>query len=85
MIKDERIKDVLRNEAEKFGVNIKDIEEVIDSMYYFIYEKVSKLDMRNMTYEDFLNTKKNFYIPALFKFYASEYNFKRLNINNKDE
>lgn len=79
MIKDKQIEILINNVATKNNVDIKDVEEVVDSCYGFIKNTINNLEIKNMTFEEFMNTKKNFNLPKLFKLHASEKKFKHIN------
>ena len=79
MVKDRRISQLIDYISEECGVLIKDVEEVEDWLYEFIRMNITCHDFSNMNLEEFRNAKKNFNIPKLGKFYASESIFKKIN------
>jgi hypothetical protein len=79
MDKDSRIIGIIKTISSENSISEKEVEKIIDLMYEFIYKKATSNDFTSMTLDEFKNTKKNFMIPELMKFYADEVIFKYLN------
>ena len=79
MIKDTYIKGILKDTADECNVSISEVESVAESAYKFIYDTITACEFRTMSLEEFRNTKKNFTMPGLFKLYADEGRFIRIN------
>lgn len=79
MDKDSRIIGIIKTISNENSISEKEVEKMIDSMYEFIYKKVTSNEFATMTLDEFKNAKKNFMIPELMKFYADEVIFKYLN------
>lgn len=79
MIKDTYIKGILKDTADECNVGILEVESVVESAYKFIYEAITPIPFKDMSLEEFKNTKKNFTMPGLFKLYADEGRFIRIN------
>lgn len=79
MIKDKHIKAILEELAQRYNLTVKEVEEIVESPYKFMRETISNIDFKNMTEEEFNNTKKSFNIPSMFKFYPSKNAFKKIN------
>ena len=66
--------------AEKHGLTLKQVKDVIYSPYKFIREKTKELELEEgLSKEEFKKIKTNFNIPALCKLYASYYIYKKIN------
>lgn len=86
MFKDKPINEVLRGVAIKNKVSSKEVEEIIDSMYKFIYNTTPTLKLKSKSLEEIENTKKNFNIPGIGKLYFNIKRFtKIINIKNERE
>ena len=79
MDKDSRIIGIIKTISNENSISEKEVENIIDSMYEFIYKKITSNEFSTMTLDEFKDTKKNFMIPELMKFYADEVIFKYLN------
>ena len=79
MIKDKYNKPVLEALSEELGISIDELEKVHDSAFKFARETIKAIPFKDMTLEEFHNTKKTFNIPGLCKLYPSEALFKRIN------
>ena len=79
MDKDNRIIGIIKTISNENSISEKEVENMIDSMYEFIYKKATSNEFSTMTLNEFKDAKKNFMIPELMKFYADEVIFKYLN------
>lgn len=87
MIKDRKIKGLLKEVASKYNISEKEAEKVIDDSYDLIYQTVKNLNVPEMTIEEIENEKTNFNMPGLFKFFINIAKIKRVKdkINSKEE
>lgn len=75
---DTRQRKIVRNIAIKYGLEIEQAEEIIESPFKFIRKTITKVDLQAIeTEEEFITQFKNFNIPYIGKMYANIYNFKK--------
>lgn len=82
MVKDNYILSILSKTASDCNVNESVVEDVIDTMYSFISNKITEHDYKQLSIDEVKRLKKNFNIPALGKLYVNE---KVFNVINKLE
>lgn len=86
MIKDNKINECLYKMSEELSLPTKEIERMIDSIGSFIRNTTHNINAKELTLEQFDNTKKNFNIPGLGKLYTSRKRFIQINkIDKVDE
>ncbi len=83
MIRDNRIDKLVSQVATEFNVSEKEIEDIVDAEGYFIRKTIQAIPYKEMSLEEYRNTKKNFNLPGLCKLYTSERGF--ININKLGE
>lgn len=84
MQKDRLIIEVLKEVATQEDITIAEVEKVVDLTHKFIYNTITAIPFKEMTLEEFRNTKKNFILPSLCKLFAEEARFYNMNIKNKN-
>lgn len=85
MEKDRIVLHILSEIKEDEGVPIKEQEKIIEAPFQFARDILRELDIKDMSLEEFRNTKKNFNIPGFGKLYAKEEIFYNLNKKKSDE
>lgn len=79
MIKDNYIKGILKQMEIDHQLPISVIEKVPELTNRFIKETISAIKFKEISLEEFRSQKKNFTMPGLYKLYASELRFKKVN------
>jgi len=75
---DKRQRNIVKALALKYGVEIDQVTQIIESPFKFIRKTISSVDVPNIkTEEEFLEKCKNFNIPYIGKMYANVYSFKK--------
>lgn len=70
--------------AEKHGLDLIEVEQMIQAPYEFIRAKTKELKFEdNLSKEEFDKLKTNFNLPAIGKLYASHYLYSKINENKK--
>ena len=70
--------------ADKYGIDVEIVMEIIKSPYDFIQKKTKELDFKNdLTREEFDKMKTNFNIPGIGKLYASFYLYNEIQKKKK--
>lgn len=83
MRKDKVISKIFEDVSKETGLPIHIIENIYESQWEFIYEKISTLDLDEVNEEEFNKLKTNFNIPALGKLFTS---YNRIeNVRRKSE
>jgi hypothetical protein len=85
MKKDSKIDNLVRDVATNNNVADKDVEMVVDLSYDFVNNTISAINFKEMSVEEFRNTKKNFNMPGLFKLHTLEGKFVKMNKLDEDE
>jgi len=80
--KDKIITSIFEQVAEEFNIPEETVEDIFTSQFEFARSIIESYNFRELTMEEFKNTKKNFFFPKLFKLYASDKQKERIeNIN----
>ena len=79
MEKDRIIIDILVNLKNEENITLKELENIIESPFKFAREITKNIEFKEMSLEEFKNTKKNFNMPGFGKLYAKEEIFYNLN------
>lgn len=70
--------------AQKYGLDVEDVELMVQSPYEFIRSKTKELEFNDeLTKKEFDKMKTNFNLPAIGKLYASHPLFKKIVENKK--
>ena len=70
--------------AEKHGLTVDEVKEIVSSPTKFIQEKSKEIVFEDgLTREEFDKKKKNFNIPAIGKLYASSVSYTHLTLPTK--
>jgi len=70
--------------AQKYGLDVADVEIMVKEPYEFIREKTKELTFEDdLTKEKFNKMKTNFNLPAIGKLYASHYLYNKIQENKK--
>lgn len=85
MEKDRIIIDILVNLKNEENITLKELENIIESPFKFARETTKNIEFKEMSLEEFKNTKKNFNMPGFGKLYAKEEIFYNLNKKKNDE
>lgn len=81
MEKDRIILQILSEIKEDNSISIKELEKIVESPFQFARDILREIEIKDMSLEEFRNTKKNFNIPGFGKLYAKEEIFRK--VNNK--
>lgn len=68
---DDVIKRMFKEVAEDNSVTVAEVIDIFESQFAFIRETIKKIDFKDMSEEEFNNTKKNFNIPNIGKLYTN--------------
>ena len=70
---------VIKKIAEKHGLTVDEVKEIVSTPTKFIQEKSKKIVFEDgLTREEFDKKKKNFNIPAIGKLYASYFLYNEI-------
>lgn len=65
--------------AEKYGLTLEEVKDIIEAPYDFIQLKTRELVFKDgLTKEEFGKLKTNFNIPSFCKIYASNYMYEEI-------
>lgn len=70
--------------ADKYKLDIKQVESVLVMPYKMMREKIQALELRGHMYDEIKDQKINFNMPVLFKMFLNEYKINKFN-GKKDD
>jgi hypothetical protein len=76
----------MRELADKYGLSVSEVRDIVRSQFEFVRVVNSKLNIHdNLTREEFSKLKTNFTFPSLGKLYASYFLYNKIQENKKNK
>lgn len=82
-MQDKVIKQILKEIAAEFNLTQREVQEIYESQWDFVHEKIEDIDFNDVTEEEFDELKTNFNIPGLGKFYTTYYKLENVRERSK--